>query len=124
MMANDAYYFEVNMSALLSSIRRLYEQSPNSRYYNIDVLKYQMRCLQGAKSAPLQLVSYWKCEPQSTSLKIDYKYNSSALAQVEPLRNISLSVNIEGGPHSMQSRPEGKWYSNWVHSNYKYWLLI
>jgi hypothetical protein len=112
MISNDCYNFEVNMSALLTNIRRLYEQSPNSRYYNIDVLKYQMRCLQGAKSAPLQLVSYWKCDPQSTGLKIDYKYNSSSLAQIEPLRNISYAVNIDGGPHFMQSRPEGKWFVN------------
>ena len=99
------------MWALHSNIRRLYEQSPNSRYYNIDVLKYQMRCLQGAKSTPLQLVSYWKCEPQSTSLKVDYKYNGSAIGQSKPLRNVSIFVNIDGDPHSMQSRPEGKWYS-------------
>ncbi len=112
MISNDCYNFEVNMSALLSNIRRLYEQSPNSRYYNIDVLKYQMRCLQGAKSTPLQLVSYWKFDPQSTGLKIDYKYNSSALAQIEPLRNLSLAVNIDGGPHFMQSRPEGIWFVN------------
>ncbi|CAG2122488.1 unnamed protein product, partial [Medioppia subpectinata] len=72
-ITSDSSSFEVNMSALMSHIRRLYEQSPNSRYYNIDVLKYQMRCLQGAKSTPLQLVSYWKCEPQTTSLKVDYK---------------------------------------------------
>jgi hypothetical protein len=97
------------MCALMSHIRRLYEQSPNSRYYNIDVLKYQIRCLQGAKSTPLQLVSYWKCEPQTTSLKVDYKYNGSSLAQTEALRNVSIYVNVDGEPRSMQSRPDGKW---------------
>ena len=108
---SEGSHFEVNMSALLLSIRRLYEKSPNSRYFNIDVLKYKMRCLQGAKSTPLQLVSYWKCEPQRTNLKIEYKYNGSAIAQSQPLRNVSLSVNIDGDPHSMQSRPEGKWFA-------------
>ena len=109
---SDSSNFEVNMSALMSNIKRLYELSPNSRYYNIDVLKYQVRCLHGAKSTPLQLVSYWKCDTQSTSLKIDYKYNSSAIAHSEPLRNVSIYVNVDGEPHSMQSRPEGQMVFN------------
>ncbi|XP_054161459.1 SH3-containing GRB2-like protein 3-interacting protein 1 isoform X2 [Oppia nitens] len=105
----DSYNFEVNMTALLSHIRRLYEQSPNAKYYNIDVLKYQTRCLEGARSAPLQLVSYWKCEPKTTSLKVDYKYNGSSLTKLEALRNIGICVNVDGQPLSMKCTPEGNW---------------
>ena len=111
LLATDSTAFEVNMSALLSNIRRLYEQSPNSRYYNIDLLKYQMRCIEGAKNTPLQLVSYWKCEPSSTCLKVDYKLNGSVVGQSHALRNVTICVNVDGQPHSMKCRPEGKWYA-------------
>ena len=99
------------MNALQSSLKRQYEQSPNNRYYNLDIFKYQLRTLPGAKNAPLQLVSYWKCEEKVTNLKIDFKYNPSAFMNgtVYPLRNVQFTANVDGNVQSMASQPEGKW---------------
>jgi len=102
----------MNTAALQYSLRRLYEQSPNARYYNLDIFKYQMCTLPGAKNAPLQLVSYWKCEDSTTNLKIDFKYNPSAFTNstVQSLRNVQFTANVDGNVTSMNSHPEGKWY--------------
>lgn len=108
----DDHLFEINMPALLSNIRSLYKQTPNARYFNIEVLKYQIRFLQGVKNAPFQIVTHWKCEPNSTSLKIDYKYNSSSLSKIEPLKNVIVNATVDGGVVSMQSNPEGVWYEH------------
>lgn len=104
--------YEMNMSNLQSSLRRLYEQSPNARYYNLDIFKYQLRTAPGAKNAPLQMVSYWKCEDSTTNLKIDFKFNSPAFSNfpVQPLRNVQFTANVDGNVTSMTSQPEGKWY--------------
>lgn len=101
----------MNMPNLQSSLRRLYEQSPNARYYNLDIFKYQLRTAPGAKNAPLQMVSYWKCEDSTTNLKIDFKFNSPAFGNlpVQPLRNVQFTANVDGNVTSMTSQPEGKW---------------
>lgn len=102
----------MNMSNLQSSLRRLSEQSPNARYYNLDLFKYQLRTEPGARNAPLQMVSYWKCEDCSTNLKIDFKFNSSAFTHcsVQPLKNVQFTASMDGNVTSMNSQPEGKWY--------------
>lgn len=106
---SDQHSFEFNMPALTLHLRRLHEQTPNARYYNVDVMKYQIKTLAGAKSAPLQLVSYWRCGSNATCLKIDYKYNASALTKLEPLRNVTISANVEGEVINMQAQPNATW---------------
>nr|CAD7426885.1 unnamed protein product [Timema monikensis] len=59
----------------------------------------------GAGSCPFQLVAYWKCEQSHTDLKVDYKYNSHAMASPSPLLNLTLAVPVDGGFISMQSKP-------------------
>ena len=101
----------MNMLTLQASLKRLYEQSPNARYYNLDIFKYQFRSLPGAKNAPLQMVSYWKCEEKVTNLKIDFKFNPSAFinSTIQPLRSVQFTANVDGSVVSMNSVPEGKW---------------
>lgn len=101
--------FEVNPTSLINCLRKLMEQSPSARYYNIDVVKYQLKSLPGAKSCPFQVVAHWKCEPNSTGLKIEYKYNSSALSTMEPLRNVIISVVIDANVTDVQGKPQPNW---------------
>ncbi|XP_022250511.1 F-BAR domain only protein 2-like [Limulus polyphemus] len=105
----DSYLFEFNMPALTGLLRKQYEQAPNASYFNIDILKYHIKSLPGAKSTPLHLVAYWKCEPRTTNLRIDYKYNPSALASMTPVSNITVIVPVDGGVNDMQSKPSGTW---------------
>ncbi|XP_059621931.1 F-BAR domain only protein 2 isoform X4 [Phlebotomus argentipes] len=100
---------EFNMPALTALLRRQSEQNPTASYFNVDILKYQVRQKLGASSCPFQLVCYWKCEPTHTDIKIDYKYNSHAMAAPTPLLNISITVPVDGGVRNVQSKPHSAW---------------
>lgn len=103
------YTFEIKANGLVNSLKRSLEQTPNARYYYLDVLKYQLKSSSGADCCPLQVVSHWKCEPSYTGLKIDYKYNPSALSSLEPLRNLLFSVAIDGNVTDVQGMPHPVW---------------
>ncbi|XP_031638378.1 F-BAR domain only protein 2 isoform X2 [Contarinia nasturtii] len=100
---------EFNMPALTALLRRQSEQNPTASYFNVDILKYQVKAKTGASSCPFQLVSYWKCEPTHTDIKIDYKYNNHAMAAASPLLNVALSVPVDGGVKNVQSKPHSAW---------------
>ncbi|XP_066602571.1 F-BAR domain only protein 2-like isoform X3 [Prorops nasuta] len=108
----DSTIFEFNMSALTTLLRRQAEQNPSASYFNVDILKYQIKCKDGAGSCPFQLVAYWKCESSHTDLKIDYKYNSRAMASPSPLLNLHVAAPIEGGFKSIHSKPSAQWLSD------------
>ncbi|XP_070165476.1 F-BAR domain only protein 2 isoform X4 [Polyergus mexicanus] len=108
----DSTIFEFNMSALTTLLRRQAEQNPSASYFNVDILKYQIKCKDGAGSCPFQLVAYWKCETTHTDLKIDYKYNSRAMASPSPLLNLHVAAPIDGGFKSLNSKPPAQWLSD------------
>jgi len=85
--------------------------NPAASYFNIDILKYQITPDSGAKSCPIQMVSYWKCEDDHTDLRLDYKYNQYAMARLTPLSNLTLAVPVDGGVVNMTSQPKGSWHS-------------
>lgn len=97
------------MPALTALLRRQSEQNPTASYFNVDILKYHVKSKIGATSCPFQLVSYWKCEPSHTDIKIDYKYNNHAMAAASPLLNVALSVPVDGGVKNVQSKPHSAW---------------
>ncbi|XP_031839468.1 F-BAR domain only protein 2 isoform X7 [Nomia melanderi] len=107
----DSTIFEFNMSALTTLLRKQAEQNPSASYFNVDILKYQIKCKEGAGSCPFQLVAYWKCESTHTDLKIDYKYNSRAMASPSPLLNLHVAAPIDGGFKSLNSKPQAQWLS-------------
>ncbi|XP_017117374.1 F-BAR domain only protein 2 isoform X3 [Drosophila elegans] len=100
---------EFNMGALTALLRRQAENNPAASYFNVDILKYQVRTKPGASSCPFQLVSYWKCESSYTALKVDYKYNNHAMASASPLLNVTLSVPVNGSVRNVQSKPHSAW---------------
>ncbi|XP_076658995.1 F-BAR domain only protein 2 isoform X2 [Halictus rubicundus] len=105
----DSTIFEFNMSALTTLLRKQAEQNPSASYFNVDILKYQIKCKEGAGSCPFQLVAYWKCEATHTDLKIDYKYNSRAMASPSPLLNLHVAAPIDGDFKSLNSKPQAQW---------------
>ncbi|XP_075144802.1 F-BAR domain only protein 2 isoform X5 [Haematobia irritans] len=100
---------EFNMSALTALLRSQAERNPTASYFNVDILKYQVRTKPGASSCPFQLVTYWKCEPTFTALKVDYKYNNHAMVAACPLLNVTLSVPVNGAVRNVQSKPHSAW---------------
>ncbi|GAB6023093.1 hypothetical protein CHUAL_007182 [Chamberlinius hualienensis] len=107
--SSDYHVYEFNMPALTTVLRWQQEQNPSASYFNVDILKYQMKTGSGAQSAPLHLVCYWKCENQFTDLRLDYKYNGSAMTASYPLLNIAIYVPVDGGVTAMQAKPNGQW---------------
>lgn len=103
---------EFNMNALTSLLKRQSEKNPGAAYFNVDILKYQIKPKYGASSCPFQLVSYWKCEKSHTDLKIDYKYNLHGMSSPSPLLNLTISVPIEGDVLKINSKPGCQTYSN------------
>jgi len=104
--------FHFNMVQLTALLKRQAEQNPSASYFNVDILKYQVKGNSGAGSAPLHMVAYWKCESSQTDVRLDYKFNAHAQATPAPLRNLMISIPIEGAVTSMQAKPQGEWMSN------------
>ncbi|XP_065165525.1 F-BAR domain only protein 2-like isoform X2 [Atheta coriaria] len=109
--AVDSKFLEFNMTALSALLKKQSELNPTASYFNVDILKYQIKPKTGANSCPLQLVAYWKCEEAHTDLKVDYKYNSHAMSSASPLLNVSVTVPVEGEVKSNQSKPAAIWNS-------------
>lgn len=105
----DHMVYDFNMPALTALLRKQYEQTSNASYFNIDILKYHIKSDSGANNTPLHLVAYWKCESATTDVRIDYKYNPSALASPASITNITIIVPVDGGVTDMQSKPSGTW---------------
>ncbi|UXI18148.1 STE20-related kinase adapter protein alpha [Sarcoptes scabiei] len=114
--------YEMNMNLLQASLKRLHEQSPNARYYNLDIIKYQVQSTPGAVNAPLQIVSHWKCDEHTTNLKIDFKYNQLAFkySPCQSLKNVLFTANIDSNVISMASQPFGKWDSLTKQATWRY----
>ncbi|KAM9848620.1 SH3-containing GRB2-like protein 3-interacting protein 1 [Aulostomus maculatus] len=105
----DAKDFWVNMPNLISHLKKVAEQKPQATYYNVDMLKYQVS-VQGHQSTPLNLAVSWRCEPTSTDLRIDYKYNGEAMSTAMALNNVQFLVPIDGGVSKLQAvLPPAAW---------------
>uniref|UniRef100_A0A3Q4N4E4 SH3GL interacting endocytic adaptor 1a n=1 Tax=Neolamprologus brichardi TaxID=32507 RepID=A0A3Q4N4E4_NEOBR len=99
----DSKDFWVNMPNLISHLKKVAEQKPQATYYNVDMLKYQQVSTQGLQSTPLNLAVSWRCEPTSTDLRIDYKYNGEAMSTAMALNNVQFLVPIDGGVSKLQA---------------------
>lgn len=66
---------------------------------------------EGLQSIPLNLAVSWRCEPTSTDLRIDYKYNSEAITTPMALNNVQFLVPVDGGVSKLQAvLPPAAWY--------------
>ncbi|XP_073333340.1 SH3-containing GRB2-like protein 3-interacting protein 1 isoform X3 [Pagrus major] len=105
----DSKDFWVNMPNLISHLKKVAEQKPQATYYNVDMLKYQVSA-EGHQSVPLNLAVSWRCEPTSTDLRIDYKYNGEAMTSPMALNNVQFLVPVDGGVSKLQAvLPPAAW---------------
>ncbi|XP_072018727.1 LOW QUALITY PROTEIN: F-BAR domain only protein 2-like [Amphiura filiformis] len=104
---NQGYYF--NMSNLVMLLKNKAGKNVAASYFNVDVLKYQVKAETEGQSTPLHLCSYWKCEPSTTEVRVDYAFNGTAMDQTVPLNNVTLLVPVDGGVTVMQSKPAATW---------------
>ncbi|XP_074640686.1 F-BAR domain only protein 2-like isoform X6 [Tubulanus polymorphus] len=106
---SDSRMFLFHMTALIDHLRTQADQHKNASYYNVDILKYQVKPLPEAQSTPLHITPYWKCEASHTDFKLDYSYNGAALSNPMPLCNVNILVPVNGDATSLQSLPAGFW---------------
>ncbi|XP_028986923.1 SH3-containing GRB2-like protein 3-interacting protein 1 isoform X3 [Betta splendens] len=105
----DTKEFWVNMPNLMSHLRKVAEQKPQATYYNVDMIKYQVSA-EGIQSTPLNLALSWRGDATNTDLRIDYKYNTEAMASPVPLHNIHFLVPVDGGLAKVQAMiPPATW---------------
>ncbi|KAL4125956.1 hypothetical protein QTP88_010192 [Uroleucon formosanum] len=110
---SDSTIYEFNMSALTALLRKQFEQNPVASYFNVDILKYQVKLRNtAAASCPFQLVSFYKCSNTYTDLKIGYKFNSHSMSVPSPLMNVTVSANLNSAIRNMQSKPTAQWASD------------
>ncbi|XP_059416276.1 SH3-containing GRB2-like protein 3-interacting protein 1 [Carassius carassius] len=101
--------FWVNMPNLMTHLKKVSEQKPQATYYNVDMLKYQV-LPKGPQSTPLNLAVSWRCEPTSTDLRIDYKYNGGAMTTPVALNNVQFLIPVDGGVSKLQAvLPPAAW---------------
>ncbi|XP_060856267.1 F-BAR domain only protein 2 isoform X4 [Metopolophium dirhodum] len=111
--STDSTVYEFNMPALTSLLRKQFEQNPVASYFNVDILKYQVKLRNtAAASCPFQLVSFYKCSNTYTDLKIGYKFNSHSMSVPSPLLNVTVSANLNSAIRNMQSKPTAQWASD------------
>lgn len=66
---------------------------------------------EGLQSIPLNLAVSWRCEPTSTDLRIDYKYNGEAMTTPMALNNVQFLISVDGGVSKLQAvLPPAAWY--------------
>ncbi|XP_055058910.2 SH3-containing GRB2-like protein 3-interacting protein 1 isoform X1 [Misgurnus anguillicaudatus] len=105
----DSKEFWVNMTSLMSHLKKVAEQRPQATYYNVDMLKYQVST-QGIQSTPLNLAVSWRGDASCTDLRIDYKYNAEAMPVPTPLTNIHFMAAVDGGVNKLQAMlPPATW---------------
>ncbi|XP_028977444.2 SH3-containing GRB2-like protein 3-interacting protein 1 isoform X6 [Esox lucius] len=105
----DCKTFWVNMPNLMTHLKKVAEQKSQATYYNVDMLKYQVSA-QGLTSTPLNLAASWRCEPTSTDLRIDYKYNGDAMTTPVALNNVQFLIPVDGGVSKLQAvLPPAAW---------------
>lgn len=80
-------------------------QEPNAKHFNVEIARYTLNvtCL------PLLPVAYWKCEPDTTDLRLEYEYVGSALSKPLPLTQVQFLAHVNGGVSNVRSMPEGLW---------------
>ncbi|XP_001232744.3 F-BAR domain only protein 2 isoform X4 [Gallus gallus] len=110
--------FWMNMQAITVYLKKLSEQNPSASYYNVDVLKYQVSS-NGIQSTPLNLATYWKCNANTTDVRVDYKYNPESMNVPSMLSNVQVVVPVDGGVTNMQSLPPAKWNADQMKAYWK-----
>lgn len=101
----SSHAFHFDMPTLVSQVKSMTEKEPNSPHYNIRILSYVVPS--SHHTLPLHVTSEWTCQPDTTEIKIDYKYNSSASAAA--LQSLNVIVPIHGSVTDVQSKPQSKW---------------
>lgn len=106
---------EIDMVALTNQLTQQYNKSPNGRYYNVDLLRYQIAPVDRFDKCPLQVCAYWRVEPKVIKLRIDFKHSNQSELNLERFREIVFSVDLsnlmpsKGNSEIVTYEPQAIW---------------
>ncbi|RHZ48048.1 hypothetical protein Glove_562g29 [Diversispora epigaea] len=94
---------------------------------SVAVMKYQVHIDPTKKNlyVPLQIIPQWKCEPNLTSLAVNYRVNPECLLSSGDdgggtLTDLSFLIPVDGDVGTVQSKPTGIWS---IEKQRMYWQL-
>lgn len=93
-LTNNSRLVSLDTDNLVQNLRKMYEKTPSARYFNIDVLRYQLKPIESIDQCPIQVCAYWKLEPKLLKLRIDYKYSEGCNLSIDNFRDISFTANF------------------------------
>lgn len=85
---------QFNTDSLVTQLRSMYDKCPSSRYYNVDILRYQICPVSSISEAPLQVCAYWSIQDQLVKLRIDFKHSIESGFNLDRLREVTFSVKL------------------------------
>lgn len=85
---------EFDMDLLSGHLKKMHDHSPASRYYNVDVLRYQIAPLKSIEECPLLACAYWKMDANMVKMRIDFKHSSKSGIKLDCLREISFTASF------------------------------
>lgn len=85
---------EFDMKELCEHLKRSYDQSPMSKYYNVDVLRYQISPITSIEESPLQVCAYWKLESRCVKIRIYFKQPTRGGLIPNQLRDVNFVVDL------------------------------
>lgn len=93
MQTNEkVFYFD--MKELSDHLKKAYDQSPMSKYYNVDVLRYQISPVTSVDESPLQVCAYWKLESRCVKIRIYFKHSDKSDLKLDRFRDITFTVEL------------------------------
>ncbi|ELU05217.1 hypothetical protein CAPTEDRAFT_227171 [Capitella teleta] len=105
-MSTESRAYHFDMQALTEHLRKQSEQNKSASYFNMDILKYQIRA--EPTSVPLQLTSLWKCGPTETEFHLEYSLNSAS----STLSNVHVLLPMDREVIEIQGTPSAQWSSD------------
>lgn len=82
------------MDKLSNQLKKLYDQSNLSRYYNVDFLRYQIKPIPSIEQSPLQVCAYWKLEEDVVKLRINFKHSAKCGVSMDRFKDITFAVDL------------------------------
>ncbi|CAF0993574.1 unnamed protein product [Adineta ricciae] len=117
---NESIY-SFDMSELHDALRSLHEKTPSSRFFNLNVLNYEVNHADQA-NIPIEITSQWSRTFDTISVNISYRFNSSFFPDSIRFNNetVIFYTIIADGEQIKESLPAAEWSAN----EHKLWWKV
>ncbi|UJR35432.1 hypothetical protein I4U23_028189 [Adineta vaga] len=117
---NESSY-SFDMTELNNILRNLHEKTPSSRFFNLNVLNYEVKNLD-LSNIPIEISSQWTRTFDTISVTINYRFNSSLLPESVRINNdtVIFYTIITDGEQIKESLPSAEWSTH----EHKLWWKV